>query len=560
VSLAGVAPVAVLALAGDPGLQGFQEAAVERGIDYVVPAASGAGRGVAFVDLDGDGDADAVAVGAADGAVGLWENDGTGHFTDRSATAGVPPLVAGSSGVTAADYDNDGDLDLYFANWQVPNVLVRNEGDWTFTDVTAQAGVGNPGASTGCCWGDYDGDGWLDLYVANITNTINTVPNELYRNLGDGTFEPVGADLGVDDSSMTWQSVFFDYDLDGDPDLYTSNDKGFDCHFHNHLFENLGGTFQDVTASSGTAACMFSMGVGIGDLDGNLLLDLYCTNMPLGNKLFLNQGSGVFLESAKETGTASYEIGWGATFFDLDNDTRQDLYVCNQGAPNRMYYSSPASSPLCPNMAQEMLVDVAGDSYCVATADVDVDGDVDLLVQTANEPLRLFLNRDGSQRNWSRLNVVGPAPNRFAVGATVKIRVGAQWQIRHVVAGGNNFKSQNELTTQFGLDAATVVDEIVVTWPWGATRTVRNMAANETWQLYPTELLGDVDGDGDFDTVDYEHFLDCFTGAGPGQLRPGCEVMDVDGDGDVDWDDLPLGVDAPAAGGAPRSVQVGAGG
>lgn len=528
-----------LAVLQEPPPAPFREEAVARGIDYVVPLQPGAGRGVALVDLDGDGDADAVAVGRADGAVGLWENDGTGHFTSRAAQSGLAAIPS-SSGVTAADYDGDGDLDLYFTNWHAANRLARNEGGFTFTDVTGAAGVGDVGAGTGSSWGDYDGDGWVDLYVANQTNSNNPTPNRLFRNLGDGTFQDVAPALGVDDASLTWQSVMYDFDLDGDLDLYTSNDKGFGCTFHNHLFENVGGAFVDVTDASGTAACMFSMGVGLGDWDGNGHPDMYCTNMPLGNKLFTNQGQRVFLEQADGAGVGSYQIGWGALFFDLENDGDLDLYVCNQNAPNRMYVTTPEPGPNqqpCADLAASLGVADVGSSYTIAGADVDLDGDVDLLVQTVDQRLRLFVNDAGNQGNWARLEVVGRGANAFAVGATVRVRTQESWQLRQIAAG-SNFKSQNEATLSFGLGHAATLDEIQVLWPGGTTRTLRDYPAGASWALYPPERLGDVDGDGLFGNAELAAFADCYTGPGPGQLRPGCEVLDVDGDGDVDHDDL----------------------
>lgn len=531
---------APLARAGDgPGgstIKEFTEEAQLRGIDYTVHPQAGAGRGFAFADLDGDGDSDLVAVGRADGRIGVFENDGSGHFTDRSGTTGLPFLNK-SSGVSAADYDGDGDLDLYLTNWEMANVLARNEGGFQFTDVTAAAGVGDGGASTNATWADVDGDGRIDLYVANITGLTSTQPNRMYMNQGDGTFQDVAWVLGIDDPSFTWQAVFFDYDLDGDPDLYTSNDKGAGCVYTNHLFENQGdGTFIDVTEASGTAACIFSMGVAVGDVDGNGWPDLYCTNIQHGNKLFLNQGDRTFVESAEALGVASYVVGWGAEFLDVDNDGALDLYVCSQDAPNRLYVAETPGAPMT-DAAVEAECDVQGNSFAVASADVDMDGDIDLLVQNDGEPLRLFINYEGDLGNYARFRVVGRGRNTQAVGARVRVRAGGTWRTSQVLSGVR-YKSQSEPFVHVGLGSEAMVDEVVVHWRDGTTRSLRNFPGGATWKVWPPERLGDADGDGDRDWDDLRVFFPCFTGPGPGGLAPGCEVMDWDGDGDVDFDDL----------------------
>jgi enediyne biosynthesis protein E4 len=511
----------------------FTEEALERGVNYFTPFAPGAGKGLALVDLDNDGDPDLVALGKSGGRIGIYENDGSGCFIDHSLTSGLPTYAA-AAGMNAFDYDADGDLDLHVARWALANVLLRNDGDFTFADVTISAGVGDPGKGTGCSAIDFDDDGWLDLYVSNMTPGT-PYRNLLYRNQCDGTFEDVAPALGVDFDSYTWQTVFFDYDRDGDSDMYVSNDKGAaNCDWNNYLWKDIGTAFVDVTEPSGAGLCMDSMGVAVGDLDGNGWLDLYCTNTPAGNRLLLNQGDSTFIDGTDAADVAAPLTGWAAVFFDYDNDGWLDLYVCNQSAPNQLYEYDGAWP--CHEVAQALGVNMLGSSYCAATADIDDDGDLDLLVQVDNDRLRLYINHEGERRRWVKFRVLGESPNRFAIGANVDVRVGQTWRQREIFSG-TNYKSQNDLTAHIGLGDAPIIDEIKVTWPGGATRTLTNMPVTFTWTLYPPSMLGDANIDGACKLADFIQLAFCFTGSGPGNLTPGCEVMDFDGDGDVDMDD-----------------------
>jgi hypothetical protein len=463
----------------------FTEEALARGIEYATQLYTpGYGFGVALVDLDGDDVPDLVSLGAPDGAVGLFENDGAGRFSSRTTGGGIEPLPW-ASGVIAGDYDGDGDLDLYISNYELPNVLLRNDGGFRFTDVTAAAGVGDPGPGTGCAWGDYNNDGWLDLYVANYDFEFGLLKaNRLYRNNGDGSFQEVAQILAVAESEPTYQSIFFDYDRDGDADLYVSNDKGYGGFGRNHLYRNDAGSFTDVSAASGTGIAIDSMGVAIGDFDGNGYADIYCTNDPPGNPLLMNDGQGGFDDASSDAGVGSFAIGWGTVFFDYDNDGRLDLFVCNAGTANRLY--NCGNGWPCVDVAAEMGVADEGNSYGVATADVDQDGDLDLLVQNNGDRLRLYINHEGENRHWIRFNVIGVGYDPFAVGAVVDIRVGDAHQIREIHAGGN-YKSQNERTVHFGLGDAQTVDEVTVMWPGGVSRTFADHEVNRTWTLTPPE-------------------------------------------------------------------------
>ncbi len=539
--------LALIACAAPPGARAgtgpepFTDEAFARGVVWFTQQNFAFGFGAAFGDLDGDGDPDLVLIGSSAGVVGLFENDGDGIFTNRYAGSGIPALYD-TSGVGLGDYDADGDPDLYITRWGVADVFYRNDGNFVFTDVTAAAGLGDTGAGEGVTWADYDNDGDLDLFLANRTGSFEGLPpgaadepNRLYRNNGDGTFTDVMVAAGIADDALTFMGVWFDYEDDGDADLYVSNDK-CDGIRHNRFWRNLGdGTFSDFTQQTNTGICMDSMGVAVGDFDANDRQDLYPTNTPEGNPLFLGELNGSFADFSTTAGTMSFAIGWGTWFFDYDNDGYLELYVNNQLAANRLY-DHDGSWP-CANLATTLAVDDVASSYGGAVADIDDDGDLDMVVVNTPGPARLYINHEGELRNWIKLRVVGEGANRDAIGAVVRLRNGGLPQMREVSAG-RSFKSQHELPLHFGLGTATTAGQLTIRWPGGATRTVTGFAANRTWTVYPPSRLGDVDGDGDRDRDDLARLVECQGPAGPGNLVAGCEIMDFDGDVDVDAADV----------------------
>ena len=491
-----IVSIAVAALA-PPGADAFDpltEEALIRGIDYTTHYLNDVGiggqcQGAAFADLDGDTDPDLVLIGGADGLVNVYENDGFGTFTLRVDT-GMPGLLKASS-VTVVDYDADGDLDVFITQFDITNglhrdALMRSEGDFVFTDVTIEAGLDAPGASTGATWGDFDNDGFLDLYVPNYTFGGAPTNNLLYRNLGDGTFDQVGEELGVDDpGGMSFQASFIDYDLDGDVDLYNVNDRGgVGEMLGNRLWRNLGdGTFEDVSEDSGTDAHIFSMGLAFGDLDRNGWPDLYVSNI-IDNPLFMNVDGAGFEERSVEYGVTAESAGWGVMFFDADNDGWLDLYVCNtslygyEQPADRLYLCGP--EPPCVDVAAESGIFVDTESYGVASADIDNDGDVDFLVTRPDLPVLLYINHTNENAgNWLKVDLRGSGPNSAAIGATIRLEDDAGWQQRALLAG-TSYKSQHEMTQHFGLGETTLVRQVHVLWPGGAESCVSNVAANQT--------------------------------------------------------------------------------
>jgi len=520
----------------------FSEEAISRGMFYLVGypyTQMGAGHG--FVDLDNDRDLDIVALGASNGLVGVYENLGSGTFANRSFTSGIGGHGA-PAGFSAADYDGDGDLDLYLGGWFTSARLLRNEGGFTFTDVTAQAGLGLSCPSQASTWGDPDGDGWLDLYVSVRTATdLDMTKNQFFHNNGDGTFTEMGVAVGIDaGKDPTLLGAFFDMDRDGDDELYLATDKGEPGSWTNRLFRNDGGVFSDITVAANAEAHLHCMGIGIGDLNFDGYFDLYLTNIALGNKLLMNNGSGGFVDQTAASGMGAYVLSWATVFADFNNDTHLDTYLCSATGPNMVYHGSDVW-PL-DEVGNATGADAAGYSYSVSVGDLDEDGDLDMMVDEVGAYTKLYFNHTVTNNNWLRLRVVGQWPNTFAVGAQVEIQTSGKTQLREIHCG-SNYKAMNEFVVHAGSGLAKTADTVTVMWPGtGDQRVLTGVPANREWDVFPPERLGDANLDGVVNRLDaYEMLVmlggtDAFYGGIP--VTQGLEMLDFDGDFDIDGDDI----------------------
>jgi hypothetical protein len=527
----------------------FDEQAAARGITAVNHCGSPTkkryvleelGQGCALFDKDGDGDLDAYLVDASslvaptdpegawkpalDGRCRMYENDGGGRFADVTDASGAGLAVFGQ-GVVAADYDGDADLDLYVTCWG-GNHLLQNDGKGRFRDVTEQAGVVVGLWSVGAAFFDADGDGDLDLYVGNYFSMDRArdpdcwrkvdcpyyellapcgpkgmVPeaDTFFRNKGDGTFEDASEESGFRSAQPSYALglVAFDYDLDGDLDLFVANDSRAQ-----YLFENDGrGRFTEVAQLAGCALSasgmqQAGMGVACGDADGDLDLDLFLTTFSHDDKtLFLNDGAGSFLDGTRrqQLGTETWlALGWGTEFVDLDLDGDLDLFVSNghvhvdadRRAPE-LTYRQRCRTYLNEEARFRDVTLAAGKGFGrlasyrgAAFGDVDGDGDDDVLVATQNEAPALFVNEQlGPRRHWLVVELDQPGPNRFAVGARAVAEVGGRKLLRFVHTSGS-FASASDTRLRFGLGDAAVVDELTVWWPDGTTQKASGVAGD----------------------------------------------------------------------------------
>jgi hypothetical protein len=433
---------------------------------------AGEGLGMAWGDYDSDGNLDPVVTNMST-FCRLFSNNGDSTFTDVAATAGIMVDSQGR-GVSWGDCDDDGDLDLYMTIGGAANKLYRNNGDSTFTDVAATAGVDDPGPGTAAAWADYDRDGDLDLYAAN-----GGAANRLYRNNGDRTFTEIGAVAGVNNTGNSVGAAWGDYDGDGDPDLYVTRPSASDP---NLLYRNNGdSTFTEVGASAGMDASNFAVGAAWADYDNDGYLDLYVTRSNVSpNLLYRNNGNvnGTFTEVGGLAGvnasTYSHGIAWG----DYDNDGALDLYVSVHRAPNLMFRNNGDGT--FTEVAAIMGMNDSGGGRGVAWADYDNDGDLDLhLVNDHPDgPIDRLFRNNGTSYRWLVVSLVGTVDNTAGIGARVTAVTSSTRQ-RRDVDGGSGYYSQPSLPVEFGFGLTTTVDSLIVQWPTGMVQTLTNVATNQ---------------------------------------------------------------------------------
>lgn len=486
------------------------------------------GSGGAFLDYDNDGWQDILLINsmswperrAQKSFSALYHNNRNGTFTDVTKEAGLAVEMYGL-GCAIADYDNDGNVDIY-VTCLGPDRLFRNLGGGHFSDVTAKAGVGDPGFSTSAAWVDYDKDGKLDLFVCNYVEwsvekdlfcsldgqkksyctpeSYKGQSSTLYRNKGDGTFANVTERAGLrDPSSKSLGIALIDFDNDGWMDLFVANDTQ-----PNKLYKNNGnGTFTDVAMTAGvafseTGIARAGMGVDAADYDGSgrqsLVIGNFSNEMIA---LYHNEGPGLFIDEAPTSaiGQASLlTLSFACFFFDYDLDGLPDIFSANghvaddiSAVQPKVKYAQPthgfsklgkkkfeaATSKL--GKALEQPVVGRGAAY----GDYDNDGDLDLLITANNGPARLLRNEGGNQNNLLRVKTVGVNSNRDGIGAKVRVEIANSAVLWNYVKTGSSYCSQSEMPLTFGLGKVDKIARLEVTWPSGKVDAISGVDANQ---------------------------------------------------------------------------------
>lgn len=488
------------------------------------------GSGCAFLDFDNDGWQDILIVNSSAWPerktprtfLALYHNNQDGSFTDVTRQAGLAVEMYGI-GIAAADYDNDGNEDVYITCLG-PNHLFRNLGNGKFADVTARAGVGDPGFSTSAAWFDYDNDGKLDLFVANYVDwsvetdqlcsldgknksycTPQTYKGQsptLYHNKGNGAFENVTQRAGLSDPTCKSLGVaLLDYNGDGSLDLFVANDTE-----PNRLYKNnRNGTFTDEAVTAGVAfseagTARAGMGVDAGDYDGSGRQGIVVGNFTNeAMALYSSDGAGLFTDEAPKSGIgkmSAHSLTFAVFFFDYDLDGLLDIFAANGHVsddisvvqPNVKYAQPPH---LFHNKGKKKFEEMTGKlgralqraivGRGAAYGDFDNDGDLDLLITSNNGPARLLRNDNANQNDLLRVKTVGTRANRDGIGAKVTLKT-AKGKLFNLVKTGSSYCSQSELPLVFGLGAPeegrTVSLEI--TWPGGQKDTIADIRPNQS--------------------------------------------------------------------------------
>ena len=491
------------------------------------------GTGAAIFDYDNDGRNDLLvlqgsrlnASAAAIPSLLLFHNDGPGKFREVAKEAGLG--VSGwAQAVCAGDIDNDGFTDLAVTYYGVSRIFLNQKG--RFVDHTPVSGLPNSGIrwGSGCAFTDYDRDGFLDLFLANyIDFDLKTAPkpgslpeciwkglaimcgpkglpmarNVLYRNLGNRRFEDVSAKAGILKPGPRYGlgATAADFNNDGWPDLYVACDQTPSLLYQNQK----NGTFVERGLEAGVALdsngrTQAGMGIAVGDFDANGFLDIAKTNfsgeLP---SLYLNEDGEFFHDTSEPAGLGVNQLlGWGAAFLDMDEDMLPDLILANghfYPEVDRARLGETYRQPtlLYRNLGNGKFIDItkqAGPAFSspkasrgLAIGDLDEDGRPEIVIVNMNEPLTVVRNQ-GPRANWVRLRFLGKPSNRSAIGTRVTLQAGGRTQTAELASGGSYF-SQHELALYFGLHTAAKIDKLTIRWPLGQVQECRGLSANRTF-------------------------------------------------------------------------------
>ena len=437
------------------------------------------GGGISFVDYNNDGWDDLTIATEMGTGIRFFKNT-AGTFTEDSSII-INDGNLENKQIIWVDFDNDDDKDLFLTSKEGTIKLFRNNGNLSFEDISAQAGLTTFASSTwGASFGDYNNDGFLDIFLAFL-KTGNTQPNALLKNNGNGTFTNVSASAGINQiNDPTFCAAFFDYNNDGWQDIFVTNHK----YDQSYLYKNNGNeTFSDVSVSTGTNISADGMSSTIGDYNNDGWFDIYITNSAAGNVHLQNNGNNSFTRVENQLGTRFSNVCWGAVFLDADNDTFLDLYVSGQEngtdnlLPSAFYKNNNNLSFYIPNN-----IGLANDkrrSFSNAIGDVNNDGFPEIFVVNENESNFLWKNETTPTNNWVKVKLVGVESNKDGVGNRIEVFANGKSQYRYTLCG-EGYLAQNSNHEFFGLSNANSIDYIKVTWnKTGIVETISNLAINQ---------------------------------------------------------------------------------
>lgn len=494
------------------------------------------GSGVVFFDYDTDGDADLYFVNSGNVPEekrdpqqtklgnALYRNEGYGRFTDVTEMSGTGDTGYGMA-AAAGDIDNDGDLDLYVANFG-NDILYRNNGDGTFTDITEAAGIDNALWGIAAIYLDFDVDGDLDIFVVNylvyeLSMPITTykgivgyghprsyegTADVLYRNNGDGTFTNIAEAAGLTNPSegRGMAAVACDYDNDGFPDVYVANDTNRNFLYHN----NGDGTFTDESLFIGvgydeTGVAEGSMGVDAGDYNGDGWFDFIVANSEKAT-LYKNEEGLFFVDVTADSGLGQPTlpfVGFSPLFVDYDNDGHLDVF-CANGHPqdvigiltdhdtfaqrDQMFRNNGDGHYTDVSESAGVYFEVPLVGRAAAAADYDNDGDIDIVIMNSNQHAVLLRNDGGNLKNWLGIKLVGSQSNRDGIGTKVSLTAGGLTQIREVKSG-SSYASGSDTRLLFGLDAYQRVERITVVWQSGTIQELEGVSVNQNLTIVEPE-------------------------------------------------------------------------
>lgn len=460
-------------------------------------------RSVNWVDVNNDGWLDVFVSNGASGGVRnlLYINESGTGFT-RIDTGEIVTALSPSDGATFGDYDNNGHIDAFVANWYgVSNLLYFNSGWSSWTRVFDQPPAMNQGYSEAGSWADYDNDGDLDLFVANSGGDLK---NFLYENGGDGTFTRITAGPVAIDAVPSRCGAWGDYDNDGDLDLFVANESPSP----NSFYENLGGgTFAAITTGAIVTGGLNSWGASWGDYNRDGYLDLYVTNNSAQkNFLYRNNGDKTFSLITGLDATEDAANSVGSAWVDYDNDGDLDLYVSNGWGAEQPcdFYVNDGAGNLSSLETTAVTADT-GWAYGSAWGDYDRDGDQDLIVArwlSEAENNSFYRNEIGNNNHWIDINCIGIVSNNSAIGASVTaVATIAGSPVRQLqeISSQTGYCGQNSLNVEFGLGNATEVDSLIIRWPSGIVDVYIGIAANQfvTAVEGHTQLQTGIDSDRD---------------------------------------------------------------